>query len=160
MMATLLVSCSRVNPEDISVEATLKVNESERMYDRDYVLEISIDKEHGKTVIYPYMKNLTNMTFDEEEDDTYFNPEVIGTNLEDEEFVLNELKKHNVSIDAFEFSSLIGFHIPEEKGEYKLRIYFEKKDDFESSDELYLIFLHKEDFNRWSKLIKVESLVD
>ncbi|MBM7569925.1 hypothetical protein [Aquibacillus albus] len=168
IIVTFIIGCTKeqtpkINPEDVTIEAKLNINENERLSYKDYMLEIVIDKEFGENMIYPYMEGIGYMSFDSNEaKEAYYLPGSVGTSLSDEEMVHNELRKNNIIdvTDDFQFSSLIGFYTPEDKGRYQLRMYFEKDKNFDGFDDMYLVYLHKEDDNKWSKLIEIESEID
>lgn len=54
--------------EDISVQATLKKNNSDKYVDCDYILDVSITKKKDANImIYPYIEDKTRFTYSEDE---------------------------------------------------------------------------------------------
>ena len=53
----------------------------------------------------------------------------------------------------------IGFFTPEEAGEYKLRVYFNSSEGFNPVDPIYLVYIHKEEGNEWTKVFPVKSTI-
>lgn len=154
-LAVFLAGCTGAKPENLSVDAVLKLNENENMDDKDYMLEIYLNKELGNVMVYPLMQNLDHLSFDENESDIFYCPGSLTVDFyKDKEYIANALKTHNFD-NVYDFSSLMAFQLPDEKEEYKLRVYFEG--EVKETDKFYIIFLHKEKFNTWTKLIEIDT---
>lgn len=156
---------NEATPEDIHIEASLKRNLNPNMDHKDYMLEVYIDKKkYSQHMVYPYMPGLHFMSFDAKEDEGFFVPGSIGSAGDDEIKVADTLNKHNIPKENLEngYMNFIGFWSPQEEGSHKLRMYFEADDDFKFSDEMYLVYVHKEEgaFRQdlgWTKLVKVQA---
>lgn len=56
--------------EDISIQAILKKNNSDKYVDCDYILDVSITKKKDANIkIYPYIEDKTRFTYSEDEDE-------------------------------------------------------------------------------------------
>ena len=84
----------------------------------------------------------------------------MGNDESDVSLVISELTKNNI-INDVPFSSFVGFHIPEEAGTYRVRIYVQgdKGYNFENYDynNMYLVYIHKEKKSEWVKLFNIKS---
>lgn len=179
-MAVALISCvlifvfsayyvqsmeGKTKPEDIFVKAILKHNANPRMVHKDVMLEVLIDKKNDtQHMIYPYIPGLQLMSFDNREEKGYFIPGAIGSVPEDEQKVYDTLINEKVINNTIQKEQLntIGFWSPQEAGLHKMRLYFLKENFNAKNNEIYLIYVHKEQglFGRdhsWTKLIRVES---
>lgn len=166
LMTVFLLGCMqdrnvKTSPEDVNIEATFMLNNNKQVSHKDYMVEMVIEKENGLGMVYPYMDGLHHtLSFDANEEEGYFTPGSLGYNDSDVNEVLSELKKNNV-INDVPFSSFVGFHIPEETGTYKVRIYVQKDKNYSfenyNFDNMHLIYIHKENRNEWAKLIKIQT---
>ncbi|MFA9557463.1 hypothetical protein ACERII_09175 [Evansella sp. AB-rgal1] len=154
---------SSLTPEGLQIEATIKPNRNEEMSHKDYMLEVIIKKDgNGGNMIYPVLEGLSNMSWAEREEG-FFSPGSIGTNTLDEESIRDTLIESEVmGVDRIkDISQLMGFYIPEEAGEYRVRMYFEDTGFFNSGNQ-YLVYVHKEEKRfgheeRWTKLVEVNT---
>ncbi|GIP58566.1 hypothetical protein [Paenibacillus woosongensis] len=152
-------------PEDIFIEAVLKPNSNPNMDYKDYLLEVYIDKrKYSQHMIYPYISGLHSMSFDAKEDEGFFRPSSIGSAGDDEVKVADALHKHNISQMNYDngYLDFIGFWSPPEQGKHKLKMYFEANDNFNSLEDMYLVYVHKEKgiFGQdlgWTKVVKIQA---
>jgi hypothetical protein len=153
-----------VSPEDISIEATFKLIENEKMAYKDIMVDVTVHQEKNSRniMIFPVGQGLEGMTFDNGRDDGLFRPGSIGTGYKYAEIAISELKKSNIihELESNNDSSLIGFHLPDEAGDYKLNIYFDEGEDFTGLDEMYLVYVHIEEKAfwkdvQWAKIVKI-----
>ncbi|MDG5786363.1 hypothetical protein QA612_02595 [Evansella sp. AB-P1] len=155
-----------VTPEDVSIKATLMVNDNDYMSHKDYVLEVVVHREKdGWNMIYPFIQGTKVMGYTDYEADEYFIPGSIGRKDVDVETVINALIEEEIIAETDReldsYSDLLSFWTPEEAGEYKVRMYFED-DGFTGNDPMYVVYIHKEGFGRevrWTKVVEVESEV-
>jgi len=159
----LMVGYSNIKPsatqEDISVEATLQINDTANNTYDEYLVDISIIKKRdSQVVIYPYVEGLGAMTFNSDEKEEYFRPGAIGSDGVTEPIAITELKNSNL-IDEGNDVSLIGFWFPDEEGQYKARIYLDKFDDFKEIKNPALVCVYiEEKYGKkltWSKVVPV-----
>lgn len=154
------------SPEDIQIEATLKINENERMMDLgyDYMLEVVIDqKKDSPHIIYPYVEGLGRISISEKEDEGYYMPGSIGLVDNDEQLVIQAFQDQQITFTEKDSSSFfIGFYFPKEAGVFKMRVYLQKEANFRPSDPMYMAYVHKGEKgwgldDNWTKLIEIKS---
>ena len=159
----LIVEYSKIKPsatkEDITVEATLQINDTTNNTYDEYLVDISIIKNRDSHVIvYPYVDGLGAMAFSTEEKEEYFRPGSIGSDGITEPIAISELKNNNL-IDEGKDVSLVGFWFPDEAGQYEARIYLDKLDDFKEIKKPVLVCVYKEEkYGKeltWSKVVPV-----
>ncbi|WP_407268462.1 DUF3221 domain-containing protein [Radiobacillus sp. PE A8.2] len=134
------------NLPNVSIDAALTVNTNDDLDYKDYMLEVTVKKGQGNNITYPVMKGLFGMTFTDQEDDGYYIPTSIGTGGIDEQIVVKALKRINIldkNVEKYPYSGFIGFFTPEEAGTYKLRMYFNKSEDFDPTEDMYLVYIHR-----------------
>lgn len=154
-----------VSPEDIFIEATLKSNDNERLSHLDYMLDIVIRQEKdSQNIIFPFIRGLTNFTFDGKEEEGYFLPGAIWSAGPYGEMVVEALREQNIinKLESYNDGSLKYVYVPKEAGEYKLRIYLEEAEDFSGLSDMYLVYVHIEDRTflpdiRWTKIVEIKS---
>lgn len=163
LVAIVIVAYSNIKPlatkEDITVEATLQINDTTNNTYKEYLMDINIIKnKEGHVAIYPYIDGLGMMTFNTQEKEGYFIPGSIGSDGVTEPIAINELKNNNLIYDEKDVS-LVGFWFPDEAGQYKARIYLDKFDSFESIKDPVLVCVYiDEKFGRkltWAKIVPV-----
>ncbi|GAK40928.1 hypothetical protein TCA2_3419 [Paenibacillus sp. TCA20] len=154
-----------IKPDDVHVEAVLKIKSNSKMDHKVVMLEVLIDKnKYTQHMIYPYIPGLHSMSFDNNEENGYFVPTSIGVGPGDEQKVYDTLINQKIINSTIEKEQLglIGFWSPQEAGVHKMRIYFRTAEDFNANNEMYLIYVHKakglfgQDIG-WTKLIRVKS---
>lgn len=158
---------NETTPEDIMIEAVLKPNHNPRMDYKDIMLEVTVTKnKNSQHMIYPYISGLyypgiDYMSFDAREEEGFYVPGAIGISPMDDQKVYDTLKQNRI-IDSTikkEQVKYAGFATPQDAGVHKMRIYF-NKDDFNANNEMYLVYVHKEEGVigkdiGWTKLVRV-----
>lgn len=159
----LIVGYSNIKPsatkKDITVEATLKINDSTNNTHDEYLVDINIIKDRDShVVVYPFIDGLGAMAFSTEEKEEFFVPGSIGSDGVTEAIAIAELKNKNL-INKGEDVSLVGFWFPDEAGQYKARVYLDKLGDFKEINDPFLVCVYKEQkYGKeltWSKVVPV-----
>ena len=163
LIAVVIVAYCNIKPtatkEDITVEATLQINDTTNNKHKEYLVDINITKnKRSHVIIYPYIDGLGMITFSTNEKEGYFVPGSVGSDGVTETMAITELKNNNL-INSGKDVSLIGFWFPNEAGQYKARIYLDKFDSFKAIKNPVLVCVYKEEkYGKdltWSKSIPV-----
>lgn len=163
VVAIAIVAYNNIKPsakkDDITVEATLQINDTTNNTHKEYLMDINIVKNKDSNVaIYPYIDGLGIMTFSSQEKDGYFVPGSIGSDGVTESIAKMELKNNKLIYDGSDVS-LVGFWFPDEAGKYKARIYLDKLDDSQSIKNPVLVCVYLEEkYGKeltWSKIVPV-----
>lgn len=163
LVAIIIVACSNIQPsatkEDITVEASLQINNTTNNTHKEYLIDINIiKKKDSHVIIYPYIDGLGMMTYSTKEKEGYFIPGSIGSDPVTESVAITELKNNNL-IEEGEDVSLVGFWFPDEAGEYKARIYLDKLDSFKEIKDPVLVCVYREEkYGKeltWAKIVPI-----
>lgn len=150
---------SSATKEDVTIEATVQINDTSNNTHKEYLIDININKtKNSNLAIYPYIEGLGIMTFSSNEKEGYFIPGSIGSDGVTEAIAISELRNNNLIYEGNDIS-LVGFWFPYEEGQYKARIYLDKFDDFEEikNPVLVCVYLEKKYGKEltWSKIVPV-----
>ncbi|SFP74369.1 hypothetical protein [Caldicoprobacter faecalis] len=111
LVAIIIVVYSNIQPsatkEDITVEASLQINNITNNTHKEYLIDI-IKKKDNHVIIYPYIDGLGMMTYSTKEKEGYFIPGSSGSDPVTESVAITELKNNNL-IEEGEDVSLVGF---------------------------------------------------
>lgn len=145
--------------KDISIQATLKKNDTDKYVDCDYILDVSITKNKDANImIYPYIEDKTRFTYSEEEDSSFYIPGCVGSDGITSSLAQNELMNY-INDEDEGLYSLIGFGFPDEKGTYKSRFYVNLDRQLESLQDPYLacVYLEKKLWKQitWTSVIPI-----
>lgn len=163
LVVIVIVSYNNVKPsatkEDITVEATLQINDTTKNTYKEYLIDINVIKNKDCHVaIYPYIEGLGMMTFSTQEKEGYFVPGSIGSDGVTEPIAIAELKNNNLIYDGKDVS-LVGFWFPDEDGQYKARIYLDKFESFKAIKNPVIVCVYiEEKYGReltWTKVVPV-----
>lgn len=128
--------------DDVSIQAILRKNDSDKYVDCDYILDVSITKNKDANIaLYPYIEDEARFTYSEDEDSSPYIPGSIGS--DGISLSQNDLMIHSNDEDEGVYS-LIGFGFPDEKGTYKSRFYVNSDKQLESLQEPYLACVYSE----------------
>ncbi len=144
---------------DIEVEGVLELNNTGIRNDKEYVLNIKMTKNKNCHIItYPYIDGLGYMTFNEGDKENYYVPGSIGSDGVTEPIGITALKNNNIIANGTDIS-LYGFWFPDEAGQYKARMYFNKLDTFKEIKNPVLVCVYTEEkYGKqltWSKIIPI-----
>jgi hypothetical protein len=159
---------TKPKPEDILIEATLKINDNERLSYLDYMVDLVVHQEKdSQNMIFPFIRGLTNLTFDDKQEEGYFLPGAIWSAGAYEPIVVEALKEQNIinNLESHNAGSMMGVYVPEEAGEYKLRMYLEEAEGFSGLRDMYVVYMHIEERTflpdiQWTKIVEIKSDVD
>jgi hypothetical protein len=148
-----------VTENDIMIEATLRLNDTDNIVYKEYLLDTNITKNKNcNVIIYPYIEDIGAITYNKKEGDGYVILDSIGSDGITDAIALKEIKNTNL-VNAGDDISLVGFWVPEEVGQYKVRTYFGKLDNFQEIINPVLVCVFREEkFGKeltWSKLIPI-----
>lgn len=150
-----------VNEKDIAVEAILARNNTGVTNDKEYVLDISMNKNKDcQIIVYPYIEGLGAMAFNNVDDRLYYVPNNIGYDGLTEPVAVDELKKEG-AVETGKDISLYGFWFPYNAGQYKTRVYLDETDSFKEVKNPVLVCVYTEEklgkqFT-WAKTVPINS---
>jgi hypothetical protein len=161
IISTIVISYKSIKPSasqrDIVVQGTLQLNNTGSNNYKEYLLSVNITKNKDcHIMMYPYVEGLANISFNEKEEEGYYNPGTVGSDGVTEPIARNELKSNNIAVTSNEIS-LIGFWVPYEMGQYKAKIYLDKLDTFKGIRNPVLVCVYTEKkYGKkltWSKVV-------
>lgn len=150
--------------EDVEIVATLKDNDvdSDDYYAyKEYRLEVEISKsKDGIITMFPIIEGVGRASYGKEDTDEYFVPTNIGSTGFVNLIVLDVIEKEKLLENADKNIFLRGLWIPKEAGEFKIRPFMSKLEDFKEVKNPVLICVYHEeifgiDFS-WSKIIPIK----
>lgn len=132
-----------VNEEDITIEAKLSHNSTEKNEHYKYIMDIKVTKsKEGRLDINPYFDGILSFSVDQSDTDKFYVPENLGSGGQQYVLARQTLLDNHFQIN--DSISIVKYIIPNEAGEYTTRLYLNSSKSLEEITNPLIVCVYAE----------------